>query len=126
MTIVNSVPSINNMTIVNTVPPINNMTIVNTVPPRITDDVTEVIGTINEQATLPCEYGGFPDPTISWMKNGESFPLTSLRHQMAYGAIQFSRVRLEDGGRYQCVVTNTVGNDTKVVDFAIQGKYEHI
>ncbi|OWF52578.1 Hemicentin-1 [Mizuhopecten yessoensis] len=97
-----------------------NFTVTVMVPPRITDLVNEVTGVVDTSVVLPCEYGGYPDPIVTWKKDGYPFPLSSLRHQVSFGAIQFSRVRLEDQGMYECVVTNLVGNDTKRINLSLQ------
>ncbi|XP_033761247.1 hemicentin-1-like [Pecten maximus] len=97
-----------------------NFTVTVLVPPMITDSVTDVTGVVDTSVVLPCEFGGYPDPKVTWKKDGYPFPLSSLRHQVSFGAIQFSRVRLEDQGIYECMVTNLVGNDTKRINLTLQ------
>ncbi|XP_060069782.1 hemicentin-1-like [Ylistrum balloti] len=97
-----------------------NFTVTVLVPPKITDLVTEVTGVVDTSIVLPCEFGGYPDPEVTWKKDGYLFPRSSLRHDLSFGAIQFSRVRLEDQGMYECVVTNLVGSDTKRINLTLQ------
>nr|XP_020647744.1 junctional adhesion molecule C isoform X1 [Pogona vitticeps] len=93
---------------------------------------------VGKSATLSCqEKEGFPEPTYSWHRNGETLPLdskTSSKFQNSSftvdprtGTLVFSEVQKGDSGRYSCRAMNAVGNawcegqDMEVYDLNIAG-----
>ena len=39
------------------------------------------------------------------------------------GSLEFSNVRVEDSGAYECIATNEVGKTTKTMELKVQGDY---
>ena len=95
-----------------------------TVPPEITVHPEAETKSEGGNVTLSCKADGNPVPTISWTRNG--FPVDGS------GRISFSEdkkqltitnVSRTDSGEYQCVASNSLGNDTSnVVTLDIQCK----
>ncbi|XP_076455301.1 hemicentin-1-like isoform X2 [Babylonia areolata] len=91
------------------------------VPPEIAEGPDLVAASVNTQSLLPCESSGQPTPIVQWMKDGEPFPSSGLRHRTTpSGSLEFMLVRLEDGGRYMCVVSNPAGNVSRAVTLQVQ------
>ncbi|XP_022095861.1 roundabout homolog 1-like isoform X2 [Acanthaster planci] len=86
-------------------------------PPRITEHPQSVIVPRGEPTTLRCRADGRPDPTITWLKDGERLDLLSgdgHRSMLNPGELFFLRVIHSKGnnadvGTYQCVATNYLG-----------------
>lgn len=79
---------------------------------------------VNTPATLYCESIGLPNPIITWTKDGVTFPTTGLRHRMLdSGTIEFTSVRLEDAGKYQCTAANEAGTASRRMSLDVQGNH---
>ena len=57
---------------------------------------------------IRCVAFALPAPTYAWLHEDE-LVLEDSRIEVVNGSLFFSRVRLEDGGEYQCLVENTRG-----------------
>ncbi|KAL8608110.1 hypothetical protein ACOMHN_016565 [Nucella lapillus] len=91
------------------------------VPPEIAEGPDLVAASVNTQNLLPCETTGQPTPLIRWMKDGQPFPSTGLRHRTTpTGSLEFMLVRLEDDGRYTCIASNAAGNVSRTVTLQVQ------
>ena len=92
------------------------------VPSTIAEGPRQVAGEVNRRVRLQCESEGLPKPRVTWLKNGEPFPVTGLRHTILdKGSLEFVSVQLEDSGDYTCHVSNPAGNVTKNVRLDVQG-----
>ncbi|CAM9592142.1 unnamed protein product [Lampetra fluviatilis] len=86
------------------------------VPPSLdnaggTEELTVVRGTA---LSVSCEASGSPAPAVTWLKDGEPLSLGPHVRPSAQGMIiTFSKARLEDTGRYTCVVSNQAGELSK-------------
>ena len=62
-----------------------------------------------------CNATGNSEPTISWTKDGSPIS-TSGDSRISFGPdnkkLTITNVSREDRGQYQCVATNSVGNET--------------
>ena len=56
-----------------------------------------------------CEAYGNPDPTYTWLKNGEKL-LESNKYEIDGGEMTFTSIAMNDQGLYQCVAENEFGN----------------
>jgi hypothetical protein len=70
---------------------------------------------------LPCDVIGIPPPTISWYQFDEIIEETDNFVFLPNGAFRIKRVRVEDGGTYECLATSEAGNDTKLITLVVQG-----
>lgn len=64
---------------------------------------------------LPCIVRGLPEPTLTWTKDGVSYPVSPD------GSLAFGTVKLDDEGTYTCTATNTAGKDEARVQLLVQG-----
>ncbi|XP_038047943.1 roundabout homolog 1-like isoform X2 [Patiria miniata] len=86
--------------------------------PRITEHPQSVIVPKGEPTTLRCRADGRPDPTLTWLKDGERLDLLSgdgHRSMLNPGELFFLRVIHSKGnnadvGTYQCVASNYLGD----------------
>lgn len=93
-----------------------------TVPPTITEGPRHVAGEVDTRVRLQCEADGLPKPKVTWLKNGQPFPATGLRHTMlSTGSLEFVSVQIEDSGNYTCLVSNQAGNLTRKIRLDAQG-----
>uniref|UniRef100_A0A3Q2DIV1 Down syndrome cell adhesion molecule like 1 n=1 Tax=Cyprinodon variegatus TaxID=28743 RepID=A0A3Q2DIV1_CYPVA len=58
---------------------------------------------------LPCIAGGYPSPTVRWLKDGRSLP-SDARWTRRLTGLTISDLRQEDSGSYACEVTNSFGS----------------
>uniref|UniRef100_A0A7N8X9M7 Down syndrome cell adhesion molecule-like protein 1 homolog n=1 Tax=Mastacembelus armatus TaxID=205130 RepID=A0A7N8X9M7_9TELE len=58
---------------------------------------------------LPCIAGGYPSPTVRWLKDGRPLPSDARWTRRLTGLI-ISDLRQEDSGSYACEVTNSFGS----------------
>ncbi|TSO47183.1 Vascular cell adhesion protein 1 [Bagarius yarrelli] len=59
---------------------------------------------------LVCKASGYPEPTITWIYNNEIFKGENLTVK-------------ENVGEYTCIASNSVGNDTRVVNVVLKEDY---
>ncbi|EEC12088.1 hemicentin, putative, partial [Ixodes scapularis] len=86
-------------------------------PPKIAgsnDTTTEELAVpLGETLTLPCDSTGDPPPLVSWIRDGTRLsstdPFVRFSGDNPSSHLVLKRVRLEDAGRYICVVTNSAG-----------------
>ena len=82
-----------------------------------------------ETAIMEClPPRGFPEPTISWKRNGEKIKTTAYgRIKLMGNNLVISEVRPGDEGRYQCVAENVVGvRESPPALLNVQGIYIYI
>ncbi|XP_061672486.1 hemicentin-1 [Syngnathoides biaculeatus] len=96
------------------------------VPPQIDGNATSS-GTreekvrINGSLTLTCVAKGFPEPKVSWFKDGQLLTGNSHVGIQASGAfLHLENAMLSHEGQYTCVVTNSAGEDKRNFHVAIQ------
>lgn len=88
------------------------------------DDHEEYSVIVNNPIQLGCEVSGIPPPEIVWRKSGESVEEQDSSDGLQLlpnGALRFNRVRVEDGGLYECVANSTAGTASKTVTLSVQG-----
>ena len=71
---------------------------------------------IGSNVTFNCTAMGLPTPAISWMKNNDSYAVTSnVRARVVsdnknnHSQLIITEVKIEDNGKYQCVASNSAG-----------------
>ena len=79
----------------------------------ITTHPSNVTKTEGENVTLHCNATGYPLPTLSWTKDGSDIS-NNPRISFSTGKKQLAITKASrvDSGAYQCVATNSLGNDT--------------
>ncbi|KAH8025166.1 hypothetical protein HPB51_004148 [Rhipicephalus microplus] len=86
---------------------------VNTAP-RLTDRRPVVRARQGDNVKIPCAAQGYPIPTYSWhrLEGGWKVSLDSAgRVSQVDGTLLFRRAVVGDGGKYVCVVNNSIGED---------------
>ena len=67
-----------------------------------------------ENVTISCNADGNPVPTISWTRNGSPLD-TSNNSRISFSEgkkqLNITNVSRTDSGEYQCVASNSLGND---------------
>ncbi|XP_034531212.1 hemicentin-1 [Notolabrus celidotus] len=90
------------------------------IPPSIRDGEQEVAVVENSQAQLVCVAEGFPQPSLSWEKDGT--PLiegTGEYTILPSGELVIDSAQPDDAGSYTCVATNAVGQDSQTVTLSV-------
>uniref|UniRef100_A0AAQ4QMC4 DS cell adhesion molecule like 1 n=1 Tax=Gasterosteus aculeatus aculeatus TaxID=481459 RepID=A0AAQ4QMC4_GASAC len=62
-----------------------------------------------QSVELPCIAGGYPSPTVRWLKDGRPLP-SDARWTRRLSGLTISDLRQEDSGSYACEVTNSFGS----------------
>ena len=79
---------------------------------------------IGSNVTFNCTTMGLPTPAISWMKNNDSYAVTSNvrarvvpENKSNHSQLIITEVKKEDNGKYQCVASNSAGERTSSAAF---------
>ena len=94
-------------------------------PPEITVHPEAGPKTEGKEVVLSCDADGNPVPIISWTRDG-SLVNTSGRFSFSADKKQLTitNVKRTDSGKYRCVASNKLGNDTSnVTTLDVQCKY---
>ena len=84
-----------------------------TVPPEITVHPEAQTKSEGENVTLSCKADGNPVPTISWTRNGSPVDESGrISFSEDKKQLTITNVSRTDSGEYQCVASNSLGNDT--------------
>ncbi|KAK2559909.1 Hemicentin-2 [Acropora cervicornis] len=65
-----------------------------------------------------CQATGYPIPKLSWLRLG--MPLPAGRTEVKSGNLTIRRVRLSDGGSYECAASNSMGTKKARISLAVQ------
>ncbi|XP_038051694.1 twitchin-like [Patiria miniata] len=64
---------------------------------------------------LSCIAAGYPEPKVTWMRNGEVIPKTHPDFKQEYSyrmaVLEIDRVTAETSGRFACISENSMGTD---------------
>ncbi|VDK37691.1 unnamed protein product, partial [Gongylonema pulchrum] len=65
---------------------------------------------VGRTAVISCPAFGSPEPSISWLKNGQPL-ITDNRHALLNGGrqLEISDTSADDDARYTCIATNDIG-----------------
>ena len=93
--------------------------------PEITVHLLNETKTEGKTVTLSCDATGNPVPTISWTRNGSSVD-ASNNSRISFSEdkkkLTITNVNRTDSGKYQCVASNKLGNDTSNAKLDVQCK----
>lgn len=87
-------------------------------PHFITKPSSSVTVKVKQNVTLPCEAAGFPQPQITWYKNGH---VIQERRQLKIGNLEFKEIQFEDRGTYTCTAENLLGKVQLSVSVTVNG-----
>ncbi len=80
---------------------------------------------VGSAATISCAFNGYPAPEVVWKRDHESLSCDERRKIMSCGTssvLEVSGLEYDDEGRYSCLISNTMGNDTTTMTLALHGK----
>ncbi|XP_068131099.1 immunoglobulin superfamily DCC subclass member 4 isoform X2 [Hyperolius riggenbachi] len=80
------------------------------VPPLITQQPEIVTRARAGTARFICTAVGEPEPTITWLRNGQQLSSNGRLRIQAKGSLVITQIDLEDAGYYQCVAENILGS----------------
>nr|XP_051696750.1 hemicentin-2 isoform X2 [Oryctolagus cuniculus] len=92
------------------------------VPPSIENEGQEEVIRVPEgqPAHLVCNATGFPQPTITWFKDGRPLASGDAQHISPDGALlQVPQANLSSAGHYSCVAANAVGEKTRHIQLSV-------
>ncbi|XP_071373120.1 hemicentin-1, partial [Centroberyx affinis] len=84
------------------------------VPPSIQAGPRVMKVQVGHPVELPCVARGVPEPTLTWVRDGQQYPVSSD------GSLALSHVGLDDEGTYTCMASNTAGSDEAQVQLLVQ------
>ena len=65
-----------------------------------------------------CQATGYPIPKLSWLRLG--MPLPAGRTEVKGGNLTIRKVRLSDGGSYECAASNSMGTKKARISLNVQ------
>ncbi|XP_063781671.1 immunoglobulin superfamily DCC subclass member 4 isoform X2 [Pseudophryne corroboree] len=80
------------------------------VPPVITQPPDTITRARAGTARFVCRAEGDPEPTISWLRNGQTLTPNGRVRIQPRGSLVITQIALEDAGFYQCVAENILGS----------------
>ena len=86
----------------------------------------------DEETVASCAWTGEPQPTVTWLKDGEVLDENDLPSQFRItmltemdgslsSELQIDSIELQDTGDYTCNVSNPVGFDFQITRLEVQG-----
>ena len=91
------------------------------VPPTIHVQPQDTNVTNGYSLTLNCQATGFPQPVVSWQKDGQAVD-TSHVTLLSNGSLYIFSTVMQDAGRFSCKASNSAGSATVSADVVIYGK----
>ncbi|XP_059849711.1 hemicentin-1-like [Hypanus sabinus] len=76
---------------------------------------------LNETTQLRCETSGNPEPSISWLRDGQPITADNRRQLLDGGRIlQIDSVQLSDSGGYLCIAENPAGTTERLFSLHVR------
>lgn len=92
-------------------PPIRLVPKVETEAPSVREPLQDITSELNKEVTLSCVFGGIPEPTVTWKKNGQVIESTSSwRYENRVAKYVIEKTTIETEATYTCVATNEKGS----------------
>ena len=88
---------------------------------------------IGNSVVMTCKVYGFPEPQVSWLKNGQAISFTNnsrYNSSVVYGNgsnliwysnLQIGTVKRDDNASYSCSLKNAAGTDIDSVSLVVLG-----
>ena len=90
--------------------------------PRFLTTPQDVTTAIGNSVHLPCRATGYPEPQISWSKNGAPLVPSGRINIISNGDLHVNNIHAEDRGSYRCTAENGGGTTGSVARIIIHGK----
>ena len=98
--------------------------IIPTVPPSLEEGPTLIAAKVGSSTVLECEAYGEPPPKVIWEKDGFLIPSSGPHYRKRKsGSLEFSSVRVDDSGKYKCLVENEAGFVETSIELTVMGKW---
>nr|XP_042906185.1 Down syndrome cell adhesion molecule-like protein 1 homolog [Parasteatoda tepidariorum] len=94
------------------------------IPPRITSGRTSALVQEGGNAEIPCTAQGYPVPQYTWYRreNNRLIPmLLGDRMLQVNGSLFIERARVQDTGKYICIVNNSIGEVRVETELTVYG-----
>ena len=90
------------------------------------ESVSATIGDSVETATettvaVHCPASGVPEPSITWLKDGERIAENERISIFENGSLSISEALASDSGEYSCVARNRIGENTMTSTITVAG-----
>ncbi|KAM5246027.1 roundabout homolog 4 [Ctenodactylus gundi] len=87
----------------------------------------DTVAVVGERVILKCRPpGGYPEPTVSWWKDGKPLAFQPGRHMVSSDSLLVSRAEKSDAGTYMCVATNSAGQrESRAARVSVQESQDH-
>ncbi|TDG44139.1 hypothetical protein AWZ03_009416, partial [Drosophila navojoa] len=83
---------------------------IETEAPSVREPLQDIVSDLNKEVTMSCVFGGIPEPTVTWKKNGQVFESSSLRYENRVAKYTIEKTTIETEATYTCVATNEKGS----------------
>ena len=74
-----------------------------------------------QNVTLPCRAAGFPQPVITWYKNGHL--IEDEKRKFKKSNLEIKGITFEDRGIYTCTADNLLGRVELMVNVTVKGEW---
>lgn len=78
--------------------------------------------TVGDPVILHCQATGFPQPMVTWQKDGQPVD-TSHVALLSNDSLHISSTSVQDAGKFSCIASNIAGSATVTADIVIYGWY---
>ena len=88
----------------------------------VSASIGDSIETVAESTvTVHCPASGFPEPTVTWLKDGRPIPESERIAVAGNGSLLVSKALASDSGDYSCVARNIFGENTMTSTITVVG-----
>ena len=77
-----------------------------------------------QNVTLPCKAAGFPQPVITWHKNGHL--IEDEKRKFKKSNLEIKEITFEDRGIYTCTGENLLGRVESKVNVTVKGRWMYL
>lgn len=96
-----------------------------TVPPVISSETEMYLAPVDSSVTLQCQADGFPPPSVTWHKDGQTLNESVRQRVLSSGSLQLAFVQPVDTGRYTCTAANAAGTVGLEMRLTVQSKMQY-
>ena len=95
------------------------------VPPVINSETQQYLAPLDSSVTLQCQADGFPLPSVTWHKDGQSLIESVRQRVLSSGSLQIAFIQPSDTGRYTCTAANAAGTVNLEMSLTVQSRFKH-
>ena len=75
-----------------------------------------------QNVLIPCKANGFPQPVITWYKNGH--PIEKEKNYFGERSLKLKKIQFQDRGVYTCIAENLMGRAELSVNVSVKGLFK--